>query len=104
MAAEAFEMAAELIFAVGEGAAGSKSKGGCFITIVLLLLLVGGVYWYCESENKQNQLEYVVKGVVKDKLSNNTIVIESNGIKNPYTLSKELYDNKFVGDSIRILK
>ena len=104
MPADAIGMALELIFAIGEGAAENRSKGGCLVTIVLFLLLCGGVYWYYESENTPKHLEYVVKGVIRDKLSNNTVVIESQGTKNPYTLSKELYDNKFVGDSIRILK
>jgi hypothetical protein len=103
MAAEVFEMAAELIFAVGEGAVESRSKTGCLVTIILILLLAGGVYWYCSYEETKPK-QYLVKGIVTDKLSNNNVIIDSNGERSPYTLTKQLYDNKVIGDSIKILK
>lgn len=103
MAGEVFEMAAELIFAVGEGAAESRSKTGCLVTIILILLLAGGVYWYCSYEETKPK-QYLVKGVVTDKLSNNNVIIESQGTRILYTLSNELYENKFIGDSIKIVK
>lgn len=103
MAAEAFEMVAELIFAVGEGAVQSRSKGGCLVMIILLALLGVGVWYYCDAQETK-PTKYLVKGILHEKLSNNNVVIESNGVTTPFLLTKELYNNKNVGDSIKIIK
>jgi hypothetical protein len=103
MAAEAFEMAAELLFAVGEGAVQSKNPKGCLLSILVLILLGLGIWYYCDT-TETTHTKYLVKGVLHEKLSNNNVVIESKGELTPFLLTKELYDNKNVGDSIKIVK
>lgn len=96
------EIIGELLVGVAElgisaaGDNGSKKSGcGCLILTLLLMFIVGGIYYYSTLTPTPQ-----TKGLVTKKLSNDRMLIKTNKTEDIYTITHDLYLNKKVGDSI----
>lgn len=96
------EAIGELIAGVAEmglDAAGSasdrKSGLGCLFMTIILILLIGGIYYIATKEPTPP-----TKGLVTKKLPNNKMVIRTQEGEDVYTINSDLYLNKKEGDSI----
>lgn len=72
-----------------------KSGLGCFIMIIILTLIGGGIYFIAIAEPKPP-----TRGLITKKLPNDNMVIKTKKGEDVYTITHELYLNKKVGDSI----
>ena len=75
-----------------------KSSVGCFIFIIILVLIGVGTYFISIAEPTPP-----THGLVTKKLPNNKMVIKTKKGEDIYTINPDLYLNKKEGDSI-ILK
>lgn len=96
------EAIGEIIAAVAEvgfDAAGSasdrKSGLGCLFITIVLLILIGGLYYIATEESTPP-----TKGLVTKKLPNNKIIIRTQEGEDVYNITPDLYLNKKEGDSI----
>jgi hypothetical protein len=72
-----------------------KSGMGCLFMTIVLLILIGGVYYIATKEPTPP-----TKGLVTKKLPNNKMVIRTQEGEDVYTINSDLYLNKKEGDSI----
>ena len=94
------EIIADILGAVIEvalGAAGESKRYGCLIFILLLAFLGGLIYFVSTIEPKPD-----LKGIITDKLSKERVLVTTKKGNDVITISKELYINKKIGDSIII--
>lgn len=89
---------AELGLEAASGSDNKKSGMGCLIMTIILLLLVGSIYYLTTRETEQPK-----HGLVTKKLPNYKMVIRTKNGEDVYTINPDLYLNKKEGDSI-ILK
>ena len=78
-----------------------KSALGCLTLIILMLLIVGVIYFYT-IDNKNTPPQ--TKGLITKKLPNDNMVIKTKNGEDVYNITHELYLNKNVGDSIILNK
>lgn len=78
-----------------------KTKGGCFIVFLLLILIIGLVIYFSYKEETPNEM---VKGVVIYKMSDNRLLVKTSDGENVFTVTQELYTNKNINDSITLKK
>lgn len=105
MPADAIGEGLGMLFCVGLDASTTSKKGepnwGCIV--VIIVLIIAGVLLYTvsgdEVDTKKNQ-----SGVIINKLDNNVVLVRGSDGDKIHTISKELYNNKKVNDSIIIIK
>lgn len=100
MAAEIIGDILGAVFEVGLGAASESKRYGCLIVLIMLALAGGLVYFYI------NSIENIpaVKGVITNKLTEDRVLVRTNKGSDVFTITKDLYVNKKVGDSITITR
>lgn len=85
------------ILEVALGAATESKKYGCLIMLVILLLIGGLIYFVVDYKEK-----HPIKGIIMNKLSNDRVLLKTKNGDDVFVITRELYRNKEVGDSISI--